>query len=74
MRFVIDFVSRLRVSPATPDVCSGPAIGAPLSPAPDDGPIAETVAAIFTQIMASLERIEKYVDALPDKPAGNAQV
>ena len=71
MRFVIDFVSRLHVSPATPDV-GGPVTGAPASPALDDGPVAATVAAIFAQIMASLDRIEKYVDTLPDNPNDTA--
>lgn len=74
MRFVIDFVSRLRVIPAAQNISSEPATGASASPAIDDSPIADTAAAIFAPIMASLKRIEEYVDTLPDKPAGSAQV
>lgn len=74
MRFVIDFVSRLRISPAVQSIGSEPATGASASPAIDDGPIAATAAAIFAPIMASLKRIEEYVDTLPDKPTGDAQV
>jgi hypothetical protein len=71
MRFVIDFVSRLRVSPAAQSIGSEPVTGAP---AVVDGPIADTAAAIFAPIMASLKRIEEYVDTLPDKSTGSAQV
>lgn len=72
MRFVIDFVSRLHVSPAAHAIGSEPATSAPASPELDDGPVAARGAAIFEPIMASLERIEQYIDALPDKPAGAA--
>jgi hypothetical protein len=36
--------------------------------------MAAKVAAIFAPIMASLDRIDKYIDTLPDKPIGSAQV
>jgi len=74
MRFVIDFVSRLRVSPTAQSIGSEPVTGAPASPALDDGPSADKWAAIFAPIRQSLERIEEYVDTLPDKPTGSAQV
>lgn len=74
MRFVIDFVSRLRVSPAAHNLDSESATATPASPAVDDGPVADTAAAIFAPIMASLKRIEEYVDTLPDKRTGSAQV
>lgn len=74
MRFVIDFISRLRVSPAAQNLDSEPATGMPASPAVEDSPITDTAAAIFASIMANLKRTEEYVDTLPDKPTGSAQV
>jgi hypothetical protein len=74
MRLVIDFISRLRVSPVVQHIDSEPATGAPESPAVDDSAIAAKVAAIFAPIMASLDRIEKYVDTLPDKVIDPTQV
>lgn len=73
MRFVIDFISRLRVTPAVQNADPMPPTGAPPSPAVDDSAMAAKVAAIFAPIMASLDRIDKYIDTLPDKPIGSAQ-
>jgi hypothetical protein len=67
MRFVIDFVSRLRVSPAVQNVEPEPISEPPVSLAINDGPVADTVAAIFAPIMESLLRVEKLIDMLPDK-------
>ena len=64
----------LRDSPAAQNISTESATGAPASPAVEFGPIADTAGAIFAPIMASLKRIEEYVDTLPDKPTGSAQV
>ena len=74
MRFVIDFISRLRVSPAVQNIDSEPATASSAWLAVDDSSMAAKIAAIFAPIFASLDRIEKYIDALPDKPIDTAQV
>lgn len=74
MRFVIDFSSRLRVSPAAHNIDFKAATCVPALPEVDESSIAEKAVAIFAPIMESLKRIEKYVDALPDKPTGTAQI
>lgn len=74
MRFVIDFIYRLRVTPAVQNVDPAPATTAPAWPPVDDSAMAAKVAAIFAPIMVSLKRIEEYVDTLPDKPTGSTQV
>lgn len=73
MRFVIDFSSRFRVSPAAHNIDFKDATCVPALPEVDDSSIAEKVVAIFAPIMASLKRIEEYVDTLPDKPIGAVQ-
>lgn len=69
MYFVINVLSRLAFHSKTAEpAITPPAIDTTPKVAPDDEPIHDTVAAIFAPIFESLERIEKMIDQMPDKP------